>query len=366
MKEKTSLLVRVFTVCCSFFGIFALIMDGRTASSAAAEGITLCLQVLIPSLFPFLVLTKVLTSSSISRWCEKRIGPIVRKLFGLPPDGAIPLVLGAIGGYPTGARITADLYVSGLLDRQSAERLLAFTSNAGPAFFFGMIGGILGGPRIATVLYVIHLLSALMAGFLLRPRAVCRSTGRMHCRSESNAISLVQAVQSSIHAMGLICGYVVLFQVISAFLQKAMGLWMPDWIQILISGILELTSGCCRLLEVESAGFRYCMASGFLAFGGICVYLQTSAVISHSGLRGTYYLFGKILQASIAVLLTWGTMVVFPDLLPREITVSYPLVSSHSGLLRATGLVTGISLMGFILWCWSLQKKAGKQAVPDV
>ncbi len=366
MKEKTSLLSRVCTVCCSLLGIFALIMDSKTASSAAAKGITLCLQVLIPSLFPFLVLTKILTSSSISRWCERRIGPMVQKLFGLPAEGAIPLVLGAIGGYPTGARVTADLYISGFLDRQSAERLLAFTSNAGPAFFFGMIGGILGGPKIAAVLYTIHLVSALTTGFLLRSRSVCRSAGRMHCGPVYSSETLVQAVQSSMKAMGLICGYVVLFQVISAFLQKALGLWMPDLIQLMIAGILELSSGCCRLMEVESAGFRYCMASGFLAFGGICVYLQTHAVIAYSGLRGTYYLFGKILQASIAVLLTWGTMVLFPNLLPREITVSYPLISSHSGLLRSTGLVTGISLLAFILWCWSLQKKAGKQAAPDV
>lgn len=366
MKEKTSLLGRACTVCCSLLGIFALIMDSKTASYAAAEGITLCLQVLIPSLFPFLVLTKLLTSSSISRWCERRIGPMVRKLFGLPPDGAIPLVLGAIGGYPTGARVTADLYASGCLDRQSAERLLGFASNAGPAFFFGIVGGILGGPKIAAVLYAIHLLSAIIAGFLLRCRSVCRSTGRMHCGPAHCSQSLVQAVQSSMKAMGLICGYVVLFQVITAFLQKALGLWMPDLIQIVLSGVLELTSGCCRLMEVESAGFRYCMASGFLAFGGICVYLQTHAVIAYSGLQGTYYLFGKILQASIAVLLTWGTMVLFPDLLPREVTVSHSLASSHSGLLRSIGLVTGISMLAFILWCWSLQKKAGKQEVPGV
>lgn len=92
--------------------------------------------------------------------------------------------------------------------------------------------------------------------------------------------------------------------------------------------------------QLEAAGLRYCMASGFLAFGGLCVWLQTKSVIAPYGLTGRYYLSGKVLQGTIAVLLTWGIQVVYPSWLPRTLpTAAFP---NHAGLLRATAIVTAL------------------------
>ena len=43
--------------------MLALILDGRTAIDGARQGIELCLRTVIPSLFPFFVLSILLTSS---------------------------------------------------------------------------------------------------------------------------------------------------------------------------------------------------------------------------------------------------------------------------------------------------------------
>ena len=105
----------------------------------------------------------------------------------------------------------------------------------------------------------------------------------------------------AVKTMGLICGCILLFQVIVAFLERALGTWMPPAVEIGLSGLLELAGGCSRLPQLEAAGLRYCMASGFLAFGGLCVWLQTKSVIAPYGLTGRYYLSGKVLQGTIAV-----------------------------------------------------------------
>lgn len=364
MKGKTAPYAKVLVALLGFIGALALILDAATAADAVRSGISLCLRVIIPALFPFMVLARLAVAAVGSGNRSGSIRKIMEPLFGLPAQGALALLLGAVGGYPVGAQVTADLRRSGAVTRDEGERLLAFCNNAGPAFLFGMVGGLLGGVRVAAVLYGIHLLSALLTGLIFRPKR--REVQHIHsiCPSSVNRMDLPLAVNGSVRSMANICGFVLLIQVVSAFLDKVCGLWMPKEIRLGITGFLELSGGCCGLTELPSLGARYCMASFFLGFGGICVWLQTKAVLHHSDLTGKLYLYGKTLQAVIAVLLTWGCMIFFPNMLPREVPTA--VLPNHDGLLRSMGVVVGVFLVLFGIWCISLRKKAGKQELYGV
>ena len=62
-------------------------------------------------------------------------------LFRLPGcAGSAALLLGLVGGYPIGARTAAELYASGDLTRQEAERLLTFCNNSNPVFLISVLG----------------------------------------------------------------------------------------------------------------------------------------------------------------------------------------------------------------------------------
>ena len=85
--------------------MLALILDGRTAIDGARQGIELCLRTVIPSLFPFFVLSILLTSSLLGSSLAV-LRPLGR-LFGMP-DGAESLLIPAfLGGYPVAADISA-------------------------------------------------------------------------------------------------------------------------------------------------------------------------------------------------------------------------------------------------------------------
>lgn len=362
MKEKTAPYASIMVGFLGFLAALALIMDAATAAEAVRSGIALCLRTVVPALFPFMVLARLAVGLS-GHWvtgAEK----FMRALFGLPAQSALALVMGAIGGYPIGAQVTADLRRSGAITREEGERLLAFCSNAGPAFLFGMIGGLLGGFQTAAVLYGIHLISALLVGMIFRPHR--RESQRLHSIALPSVPSadLTSAVNSSVKAMANICGYVILIQVVSAFINRACGIWMPQEVRIGITGFLELSSGCCQLTELPSIGARYCLASLFLGFGGICVWLQTKAFLKASDLTGKFYLYGKTLQAVIAVLLTWCCMVIFPAVLPRDLPVA--ALPNHDGLLRSMCVVVGVFSALCAIWCVSLRKRAGKQELYGV
>lgn len=71
---------------------------------------------------------------------------------------ASAFLLGAVGGYPVGARTVGQLRAAGLCGREEGECLLTCCNNAGPAFIFGVAGlGCFGSLRAGAALYAIHI-----------------------------------------------------------------------------------------------------------------------------------------------------------------------------------------------------------------
>lgn len=104
---------------------------------AAREGITLCLDVLIPSLFPFFVLSSLLIETGVAGFCARPLSRWMYPLFGVGGAGAAALVLGLIGGYPAGARTIAQLVERGECSREEARRLSRFCQQLRPSLFPG-------------------------------------------------------------------------------------------------------------------------------------------------------------------------------------------------------------------------------------
>lgn len=281
----------------AFSGMLLLILDAKTALQGAQTGIDLCLRTVIPSLFPFFVLSTLLTYSfsGISSPILRPLG----KICGIP-EGAEPILLsGFLGGYPVGAQCIANAYRCGQLSRADAQRMLAFCNNVGPAFLFGMVASVFPHPSYAWLLWGIHIGSALLTAYVLPHSISEKMNGHIH-----SEIKLNQAIKLSLTAMANVCGWVILFRVIIGFLQRWI-LWIfPEETQSIIYGILELSNGCVSLPAISNVCLRFLVASGILAFGGLCVTMQTSSVTAGLSLR--WYYLGKVLQTVFSLSLAFA------------------------------------------------------------
>jgi len=276
------------------FGILLLILDARTAIDSARDGVSICLRAVIPSLFPFLVLSCILTSSL---WGTKsKILRPIGKLCGVPEGAESLLLLGFLGGYPVGAQSVSDAYHRGYLSKSAAERLLGFCNNAGPSFIFGILGVAFSSKSASWALWLIHIGSAVIVGMLLPGK------NKENCVMQSKPmLSLPKALERSLGVMATICGWVVAFRVILGVLDRWIFWILPAEIRVLLTGILELSNGCLALCEVTSEGTRFVLSSLMLALGGLCVGMQT---VSVTGKLGTgMYFHGKIMQSLLSFLL---------------------------------------------------------------
>lgn len=271
--------------------LMVMILDSQVAISGAKEGLSLCLSTVIPSLFPFFVMSILLTAG-LSGWTAER---------------SAYLLMGFLGGYPVGAQAVSEGCAGGRLSRQDGEKMLAYCSNVGPAFLFGIGSSLFAQRWMCWLLWLIHIFAALLVA-AMTPRKKTSATPA----AATGRLSLTDAMGRAVRSMAMVCGWIVMFRTIIAFLRHWF-LWLlpVNW-QLLVTGLLEMTNGCCALAEIPSDGLRMQLFSLFLGFGGVCVVMQTQAVIAGSGLSGKFYFPGKAAQCAISYLLCLPAQFLLP------------------------------------------------------
>ena len=272
-----------------------LILDTRTSLRGASEGIEMCIRTVIPAIFPFLVCSGYLTGN-LAGSPFSFLRPLCR-LCRIPAGTEGILITGILGGYPVGAQAVVQSYQSGALPKQDALRMLGFCSNAGPSFLFGMMSVCFTGAHIPWFLWIIHMVSAITVGVLLPG-----GTNETVSVYKTINIQISRALERAVRIMALICGWVILFRVVIVFLNRWILYALPETVRILLIGMLELTNGCCELSLITHPELRFVLCSGFLAFGGVCVAMQTASVISDLPLK--HYLAGKLMQTLFSLLLS--------------------------------------------------------------
>lgn len=291
MRPRTNLLSALLSAA----GMLTLILDSRTALQGAAEGIELCIYTVVPSLLPFFVFAILLTSTLAGK--EIKLLSPLGKACGIPKGAETLLLVGLLGGYPVGAQSVAQAYHDNLLTEQDAKRLLGFCSNAGPAFIFGIAGSLFSNQRQAWLLWAIHIASALIVGILLPGKN--RSTS---CKCAEQSMDLPKALMGAVRILSGVCGWIILFRVLIAFLNRWFLWLLPKTMQVAFIGMLELANGCHMLFSIQSESMRFILAAVILGFGGVCVGMQTISVTK--GLGTGWYFPGKLLQGLFSLVLS--------------------------------------------------------------
>lgn len=285
MKQR---LTACFLLCMM---VFSLAFSSQTAQFVR-EALQLCAFSVIPSLFPFFVLTALFASLSPPNLFPRPIVRIANKLMGCGSDGLTVFFLGILGGYPLGARTIAQMYHSGRISVGNAQYLLLFCNNAGPSFILGMVGlGCFSSLRIGVYLYLIHVFCAALLGILFRKRAAF-SASLTTTASPSFAAALVNSIVSAGSSMVQICSFVVFFVTLLQLLSSLTGITHP-----LLLGTVELTNG---ILQLGSTPSDFAMAAALLGWGGISVHLQTAAVLQDTPAHFARYLCAKSAHAVLS------------------------------------------------------------------
>ena len=369
----------------------ALVLWPGEAMGAMKDGLKLCGNVILPSLFPFFVLSSLVVELGMSRYLGRLLEPVMVPLFRVGGACSAALALGFMGGYPVGARTAIQLYQNGQCSRTEAERLLAFCNNSGPAFILGVVGaGVFGSGKAGLLLYLAHILASVCVGVLFRfykpshrPRTYRR--GGPQFQSASFPAAFTHSITGAMASALNICAFVLFFTVFLRLLSYAgvlgslsrglavllspLGL-SELWARRLLTGLLEISSGVTSLTDGALTG-RLSMAAFMLGWAGASVHCQVLAFLGDSGLSMGTYVWGKLLHGILSSLLTAVLCALFPISGPvsyflAEQTETIAHLDFHQALTISAAAAWGLWLVFLALALYVVKKSSGKPERPVV
>lgn len=295
----------IYTI--SAFILTAIILTFPSSClSFSLNGLNLWFERMIPTLFPFMVLSGVIIRMNLTGSFVKILNPVLGKLFRLSAQCIYVIVIGFLCGFPMGAHVTAQLYEEKQITKAEAVLLLSFCNNIGPVYFLSFVLPTLKLNGILPYLFAMYGLPFLYGLFLrytiykkdipltIRPQAA--RTAPLHLLK-----ALDESVFSSLHSIAKLGGYMIFFNLLFILPSLTCSI-LPvsnTLSELLIGGagcLLEITGGI-GLLKNQAPYWVLCV----LPFGGLSCIAQTYSMIKDTDLSITEYVMHKMILTAITV-----------------------------------------------------------------
>ena len=343
----------------STFCFVLILRNSDAAIEYMGRGLTLCARTVIPSLFPFMVISELLVSSGAGEALGRLFSGVMRRVFGVSGAGASAVFLGSACGFPVGARTAVGLLDRGVISKAECEHLLTFVSNPSSAFLISAVGaGLYGNRQLGVTLYLAVLSCGLLTGFLARffLHRTGESAEHPHFPSGlhiGGVETFTGAVSGAASGMLTVCAYVIFFSAITGTLgqvTEGRGLF-GEVGYTLLCGLLEMTGGIGRASAL-SGDWPLILTAVFAGWSGISVHCQVMTLCGGRGLSFKPYLLAKGVQGLLcggvtAVILRW-----FPALMtPAEGLVTDAILAfmSMKDITLPALLTDGVFVAGWVI-----------------
>jgi sporulation integral membrane protein YlbJ len=303
------------------FCLMLLLRNSEIAIKSVGDGLLLCAKTVIPSLFPFMVLSEVLVLGGFGEMILGRLTKPLQRLLRLPSAGGSAILMGMLCGFPTGAKYAVSALSRGELTRPECERVLSCCNLPSTAFLINAVGVSLCKSRgFGIMLYLVAALSALICGLLLRPHRMTKQNITQTAISSpvpavKGAKLLTASIRSATAATLTICAYVVFFSAITGTVEQMLErLSLPELWHVLLTGSLELSGGVSTAAAISSPFLKPLLIAATVGWSGLSVHCQLIALCEGHGLSFRTYFFSKLLQSLLCTLLCAVALFLFPSL----------------------------------------------------
>jgi sporulation integral membrane protein YlbJ len=338
------------------FLVVCIILFPDQAFAASLQGLDIWWKIIFPALLPFLILSEILIAYGVLHFLGVWLAPLMRFLFRLPGVCGPVMAIGYTVGYPSGAQLTNQLREKNTISRNEGELLLALSHAASPIFILNVIAvGFFQNAQLGIIMIIIQLISIMIMGIMMR--LFLREDTKISIDRNNNQITLNpvglfersisamysahsedgrtfgkllgDAVSSSIQTLMLIGGFIMIFSVIlqimkitqiTQVLYVAFHSIIPEAMALpLFKGIFELHLGSFGISKVDAvpAIWQIAMIGSLLAWSGLAMHAQVKSITHHSDLRYSTFLIARLLQAVLAIWLSFWLWAPLTQLLSK-------------------------------------------------
>ena len=266
-------------------------------------GINIWLYSLIPTLFPFLLITKILINYNIFDIINTIFGKIIEKIFHISKNSSFIVIISMLTGFPTGSIYIKDLLEKDLISIEEANKLITFTSFANPIFVISFIGEtLLNNRSIGIYIFLIHLFTGLLLGIFIK----CNNINHAYKKHNLNksfitilTISINESFKTLINMLGIIIFFLIILSIIDTFIPSSL-------IILVLKGFIEITMGVTNIANSYlNTRLKVAIISSLLSFNGLSVHFQIKSIIDNTQIKYNKYLFARILHSLLCFIVSY-------------------------------------------------------------
>lgn len=326
--------------------IIGIIIFPNDSIQAAKNGIHIWVNILMPSLLPFIIGANLIVSLKVVDIIGALINPITQFVFNVSGKSALVFAISAVSGYPVGARLASDLRLNHDISKNEGQRLVSFCSTSGPLFIIGAVAvGMLHSAPLGYIMLLCHYLGAITVGLIFRRygnekreksnKSIVSNIKYILNTPENDGffISFGNAVINGVNTLLAVGGFVIIFSVvfkiltlfniidgvasILCFFFSSFGV-TKEACSAFISGLFEITIGCNNIASLKylSEVIKASLCSFIIAFSGLSILAQCCSFIAKTDIKTNIYIFNKFLHGIFAGIYTFLLYPVIKNYLP--------------------------------------------------
>lgn len=288
-----------------------MLFNSKDALYYAANGLNIWYEKMIPTLFPFMILSGILIKTGYSIKIAKLCYPVIGKMFSLSYDCVYIILMGFLCGFPMGAAMIAESIKYGRITKQEGNCLLAFTNNIEPVYFISFI--CLYCPYLPVIaafliMYLVPLVYGLIMRYTQYKELKCKNTKIFHNSDNKSLFKIIDdSIHDSIENITKLGGYMIFFNLLNLIFVHPM-FCISDKYQGMIACLLEISGG---VMQLKNYPQFFPDIYIILPIGEISCIAQTYSIIHNCGLNIRTYIYHKINQCIITVLIYFFVFVFF-------------------------------------------------------
>lgn len=301
--------VIIFLIPCILSVLFPTVI-----SALVRDGIGICVKNVVPSLFLFIFLTKVLCESGVSEKAGCVFSPLLTKILGIPKELCGAFLIGLVGGFPNGAEACGHVYKNGKCTKEMCEYTVSLSNNCSFAFITAVVSGVLGSVKYSLIIILSEIVSIFITAVIFKkpsdknPNLIsaenCKnnkmSIRRIICKSASSAVSGILNV----------CGYIIICYALCGIVLNSIP-HLSTAFKALVSGIFEVSCGVTAAGSLDyPENIVFC--SGIIGFSGLSVILQISDVSEKFGFSPVMFIKSRVLNVFLMPTVTVLIMLLLP------------------------------------------------------
>ena len=313
---KSNKLITIFLlIICIFF-----IIKPSICSVASLNAISVWGLKVLPMLFPFFILTRLILN--LSTFKPNFMDKFFNKAYNTPNGSFLVFFLSVLAGYPMGAKLVSSMYENNQINNVQAKKMLSFCSVSGPMFMVGTVGvAIFNNYRVGLIILISNIIASLINGLIYRGKKEKKENNLIYAPQQN---TLADIVYDSLISILMVGAYIVLSFVIIDVIKEFKILYFItilfenlfnndlNLIEAILTGVIEITRGSIDIYSTNvSLMVKTILTSGIIAFGGISVFLQSLGFLKNLNIKPKTLLLQKFTQGLICLIVTFVISIIF-------------------------------------------------------